>query len=148
MRGSTLCHRVNGVTARNGNLSTLSRFRGSLVLKKRSRIRLQLVLCDDWHGNSGCLVAQGLALLIKVRTLICEEDFAPYRALFSVSCAHPIKYVKSPSMQSEKCGVSREAAPADFPGLKILYTEAVEQWQEHITGTHPMSASLIVRLHR
>jgi hypothetical protein len=51
-------------------------------------------------------------------------------------------------MQSEKCGVSREAAPANFPGLKILYTEAVEQCQEHITGTHPMSASLIVRLHR
>ena len=48
----------------------------------------------------------------------------------------------------EKCGVSREAAPANFPGLKILCTEAVEQWQEHITGTHPMSASLIVRLHR
>jgi len=47
-------------------------------------------------------------------------------------------------MQSEKCGVSREAAPANFPGLKILYTEAVE----HITGAHPMSASLIVRLHR
>ena len=51
-------------------------------------------------------------------------------------------------MRSEKCGVSREAAPANFPGLKILYTEAVEQWQKHITGTHPMSASLIVRLHR
>jgi len=59
-----------------------------------------------------------------------------------------IKYVKSLSMQSEKCGVSREAAPANFPGLKIIYTEAVEQWQQHITGTHPMSASLIVRLHR
>ena len=48
-------------------------------------------------------------------------------------------------MQSEKSGVSREAAPANFPGLKMLYTEAVEQWQEHITGTHPMSARLIVR---
>lgn len=30
-------------------------------------------------------------------------------------------------MQSKKCGVSREAAPANFPGLKILYTEAVAQ---------------------
>src|SRR5260370_6602043 len=39
----------------------------------RSRIRLELVLCDDWHGNTGCLVAQDLALLTKVRTLIHEE---------------------------------------------------------------------------
>ena len=61
------------MTARNGNLSTLRRSRGSFVLKKRSRIRLQLVLCDDWHGNTGCLVAQDLALLTKVRTLIHEE---------------------------------------------------------------------------
>jgi hypothetical protein len=36
-------------------------------------MRLQLVLCDDWHGNIGCLVAQDLALLTKVRTLIHEE---------------------------------------------------------------------------
>ena len=37
-------------------------------------------------------------------------------------------------MQPEKCGVSREAAAANFPGLKMLYIEAVEQWQKHITG--------------
>jgi regulator of protease activity HflC (stomatin/prohibitin superfamily) len=43
---------------------------------------------------------------------------------------------------------SMKRAMANFAGLKILYTEAVEQWQEHITGTHPISASLIVRLHR
>src|SRR5438309_793461 len=41
--------------------------------RKRSRTRLQLVLCDDWHGNTGCLVAQVLAVLTKVRTLIHEE---------------------------------------------------------------------------
>jgi hypothetical protein len=35
-------------------------------------MRLQLVLCDHWHGQ-GCLVAQDLALLTKVRTLIHEE---------------------------------------------------------------------------
>jgi hypothetical protein len=40
-------------------------------------------------GNTGCLVAQDLALLTKVRSLIHEEIFAPYCALFSVSCAHP-----------------------------------------------------------
>jgi hypothetical protein len=34
---------VFGVTARNGNLSTLRRSRGSFVIKKCSRIRLQLV---------------------------------------------------------------------------------------------------------
>jgi hypothetical protein len=36
-------------------------------------MRLQVVLCDDWHGNTGCLVAQDLALATKVRTLIREE---------------------------------------------------------------------------
>jgi hypothetical protein len=25
--------------------------------RKCSRTRLQFVLCDDWHGNTGCLVA-------------------------------------------------------------------------------------------
>jgi hypothetical protein len=30
-------------------------------------------LCDDWHRNTGCLVAQDLALLTKVRTLIHEK---------------------------------------------------------------------------
>jgi hypothetical protein len=41
--------------------------------RKRSRTRLQLVLCDDWHGNTGCFVTRDLALLTKVRTLIHEE---------------------------------------------------------------------------
>jgi hypothetical protein len=46
----------------------------------------ELVLCDDWHGNTGCLVAQDLALLTKVRTLIHEEIslltmlYFPFRA--------------------------------------------------------------------
>ena len=39
-------------------------------------------------GNTGCLVGQDLAFLTKVRTHP-RGDFAPYRALFSVSCAHP-----------------------------------------------------------
>jgi hypothetical protein len=49
-------------------------------------MRLQLVLCDDWHGNTGCLVAQDLALLTKVGTLIHEEIslltvlYFPFRA--------------------------------------------------------------------
>jgi hypothetical protein len=38
--------------------------------------------------------------------------------------------------------------PANFPALKMLYIEAVERWQKHITGTHTMSAGLIKRLHR
>src|SRR5258708_34952682 len=77
-----------GVIARNGILSTLRRSRGSFDLKKRSRIRLQLVLCDDWHGNTGCLVAQNLALLTKVSTLIHEEIslltvlYLPFRARY------------------------------------------------------------------
>jgi hypothetical protein len=43
-------------------------------------------LCHDWHGNTGCLVAQDLALLTKVRTLIHEEIslltvlYFPFRA--------------------------------------------------------------------
>ncbi len=45
-----------GVRARNGNLSTLRRSQGSFVLNKRSRTRLQLVLCDDWHGTPAALL--------------------------------------------------------------------------------------------
>src|SRR5258708_17294828 len=67
---------VRGVLS-NGHSYRDRRSRGSFVLKKRSRIRLQLVLCDDWHGNTGCLVAQDLALLTKVRTLIHEEISLP-----------------------------------------------------------------------
>jgi hypothetical protein len=33
-------------------------------------MRLQFGLREDWHGNTGCLVAQDLALLTKARTLI------------------------------------------------------------------------------
>jgi hypothetical protein len=31
-------------------------------------------------------------------------------------------------------------------GLEVLYTEALEQWQEHVTGMRPVSASVIVCL--
>jgi hypothetical protein len=30
----------------------------------------------------------------------------------------------------------------------MLYTEAIEQWQKHVTGMRPVSAGVIVRLHR
>jgi len=30
----------------------------------------------------------------------------------------------------------------------MLYTEAIEQWQEHVTGSCPVGAGMIVRLHR
>ena len=36
---------------------------------------------------------------------------------------------------------------AEF-GLEMLYTEAVEQWQKHVTGMRPVRAGVIVRLHR
>jgi|SRR5215469_7116348 len=58
-------------------------------------MRLQLVLREDRQGNTRCLVAQDLALLIKVRTLIHEEIslltvlYFPFRArtLFSSATA-------------------------------------------------------------
>jgi hypothetical protein len=61
------------LTSRNGKNRMLRPSKDIRTKRKRSRIRLQLVLCDDWHGNTGCLVAQDLALLTKVRTLIHEE---------------------------------------------------------------------------
>ena len=82
------CSRFSGVTTRlKGNLSTLRPLVGDLAKRKRSRMRLQLVLRGDWHGNTGSLVAQDLALLTKVRTLIHEEIslltvlYFPFRAL-------------------------------------------------------------------
>jgi hypothetical protein len=64
---------VFGVTSRNGKNRTLRRSKNYAAKIKRSRTRLQLVLCDDWHGNTGCLAARDLALLTKVRTFIHEE---------------------------------------------------------------------------
>jgi hypothetical protein len=53
-------------------------FRGSFDLKKRSRIRLELVLRQDWHYKTGCLVVPDLtSLLTKIRTLIHEEISLP-----------------------------------------------------------------------
>jgi hypothetical protein len=54
------------LTSRNGKNRMLRPSKDIRTKRKRSRIRLQLVLCDDWHGNTGCLVAQDLALLTKV----------------------------------------------------------------------------------
>jgi hypothetical protein len=41
-----------------------------------------ITLCDDWHGNAGCLFAQDLAMLTKVRTLIRKglQKEAPFLA--------------------------------------------------------------------
>ena len=63
--------------------------RGSFVLKKRSRIRLQLVLCDDWHREHRLPCCAGFSLADQGSHSHPRGDFAPYRALFSVSCAHP-----------------------------------------------------------
>jgi hypothetical protein len=77
---------VVGVSSRNGKNRTLRPSKDHSTKRKRSRTRLQLVLCDDWHGNTGCLVAQDLALLTKVRSLIHEEIslltvlYFPFRA--------------------------------------------------------------------
>ena len=63
-------------------------------------MRLQLVLCDDWHGNTGCLVAQDLALPTKVRTLIHEEIslltvlYFPFRAV----TARPVRTNPEPEV--------------------------------------------------
>ena len=32
--------------------------------------------------------------------------------------------------------------------LEVLYTEAVEQWQKHVTGARPVSPGVIMRLYR
>jgi hypothetical protein len=54
-----------------------------LTKRKRSRTRSHSFYVTLGTGNTGCLVAQDLALLTKVRSLVHEER-APYRALFSV----------------------------------------------------------------
>ncbi|MEY2604052.1 MAG: hypothetical protein QOH31_1843 [Verrucomicrobiota bacterium] len=77
------------LTSRNGKNRTLRPSKNHSAKRKRSRMRLQLVLCDDWQWNTGCLVAQDLALLTKVRTLIHEEISLLTVLYFSVSCAHP-----------------------------------------------------------
>jgi hypothetical protein len=47
-------------------------------------------LCDDCHGeNTGCLVAQDLALLTKVRTLIHEEISLLAVLYFQFRCGDP-----------------------------------------------------------
>ena len=58
--------------------------------RKRSRIRLQLVLCDDWHGKHRLPCCAGFSLADQGSHSHPPGDFAPYRALFSVSCAHEL----------------------------------------------------------
>jgi hypothetical protein len=45
-------------------------------------------LCDDWHGNTGYLVAQDLAVLTKVRSLI-HEEISLLTVLYFPFRAHP-----------------------------------------------------------
>ena len=54
--------------------------------RKRSRTRSHSFCVTLGTGNTGCLVAQDLAMLTKVRSLVHEER-DPCRALFSVLCA-------------------------------------------------------------
>ena len=72
-----------GVSSRNGKNRTLRPSKDHSTKRKRSRTRLQLVLCDDWHGNTGCLVAQDFSLADQGSQSHPRGDFAPYRALFS-----------------------------------------------------------------
>jgi hypothetical protein len=55
-------------------------------------MRLPHVLCDGLHGNIGCLVAQDFSLADQGSHSHPRGDCAPYRALFSVSCAHPLQF--------------------------------------------------------
>ena len=77
-------------------------------------MRLQLVLREDRQGNTRCLVAQDLALLIKVRTLIHEEIslltvlYFPFRA--------------------------RTLFPSATAGLKILVPTSVSQTENRFPG--------------
>ena len=82
-------------------------------------IRLELVLCDDWHGNTGCPVAQDLALLTKVRTLIHEEIslltvlYFPFRAR-TPRCITPQR-LSTVSESSRSCS-RRPLRPNRFQG--------------------------------
>ena len=59
-------------------------------MKKRSRIRLELVLRRNWHLQTECLVVPDLTpLLTKIRTLIHEEISLPWRTLFPLSSNDP-----------------------------------------------------------
>src|SRR5260370_42474044 len=57
--------------------------------RKRSRTRLQLVLCDDWHGKHRLPCCAGFSRADQGSHSHPRGDFAPYRALFSVSCGDP-----------------------------------------------------------
>ena len=59
------------MTSRNGKNRTLRRSKDIRV--KENAPEFDYSSCDDWHANTGCLVARDLALLTKVRTLIHEE---------------------------------------------------------------------------
>ena len=97
-----------GVTTRNGNLSTLRRSGGSFVLKNAPECDYSSFYVMTGK-NTGCLVAQDLALLTKVRIPIHEEIslltvlYFPFRArtprmeqagtegkLTAMSCTNPI----------------------------------------------------------
>jgi hypothetical protein len=61
------------VSSGNGNLRTLTPSKNHPAKIKRSRFDYSSYYVTTGTGNTGCLVAQDLALLTKVRTLIHEE---------------------------------------------------------------------------
>jgi hypothetical protein len=87
-------------------------------------MRLQLVLCDDWHGNTGCLVAQDLALLTKVRTLIREEIsltvlYFPFRARTPMNLFLRFSWIPPSASFSQRVEAAKLACP-EFDHLALV----------------------------
>ena len=79
-----------GAFDERGNKVRLGLSADHSTLKKRSRIRLELVLRQDWHYKTGCLIVPDLTpLLTKIRTLIHEEISLPWPTLFPLSSNDP-----------------------------------------------------------
>src|SRR3979411_2628835 len=53
---------VYGVRSRNGKNRTLRPSKDHSTKRKRSRTRLQLVLCDNWHGEHRLPCCAGFSL--------------------------------------------------------------------------------------
>ena len=68
---------------------TLRRLPRIIRPKNAPGLRLRLVLCGDWHGTRRLPCCAGFSLADQDSHSHPRGDFAPYRALFSVSCAHP-----------------------------------------------------------
>jgi hypothetical protein len=104
-----------------------------------------------WHGNTGCLVAQDLALPTKGSHSHPGGDFAPYRALFSVSCAHPqlthgdliivvlsAKYLRSPYCVTELYDIYERSLREKEDFLRriipiVLDDAEIGTWRDRVT---------------